>query len=151
MKIFGYLLLLLVIFTSCSSYSEDEKAAFDAKIQLHLDTLNTPMQHMEHGLYYRILDEGSGDRKIRFNDRITFSYRGSFLNGKVFQTIHPEDPITFQVRELIAGWQDGLMLIGEGGEIELIIPPHLAYGKKKTELIPANSIVKYQLKVHEVK
>ncbi len=151
MKIFGYFLLLLLIFTSCSSYSEHEKEAFDTKIQLHLDTLNISMQRMEHGLYYRILDEGNGGRKIRFNDRVTFSYRGSFLNGNVFQTIHPQDPITFHVRELIAGWQDGLMLLKEGGEIELIIPPHLAYGKKKTELIPANSIVKYQLKVHDVK
>lgn len=151
MKLVGCLLFLSLIAAGCSSFSEEEKAQFDATIEAHLDSSNTTMNRMEHGLYYRIIDEGNGNHTIRYNDQVSFSYRGSFLDGTVFQTIPPEDPVTFSVRELIAGWQDGLMLIREGGKIELIIPPHLAYGKKKTELIPANSIVKYELEVHDVR
>ena len=33
---------------------------------------------------------------------------------------------------VILGWTEGLQLIGEGDEIELVIPPNLGYGNEGT-------------------
>jgi peptidylprolyl isomerase len=38
------------------------------------------------------------------------------------------ETITFPLRGLIAGWQEGIPGMAVGGRRELIIPPHLAYG-----------------------
>jgi FKBP-type peptidyl-prolyl cis-trans isomerase len=64
--------------------------------------------------------------------------------------IKQQDALTFQVRELIIGWQEGLSYLRNHGKIHLIIPPHLGYGSKKTGLIEPNSILVYELEVLEV-
>lgn len=144
-----YVLFIGLIITSCSTYSDSDMDSFDITIQNHIDSTGLDMTRAENGLYYNILDQGA-DEKIKITDRITFFYTGQFLNGEVFQTIPENEALTFQVRELIVGWQDALTLVGQGGEIDVIIPPHLGYGSKNTELVPPNSILKYRLKVIEV-
>jgi FKBP-type peptidyl-prolyl cis-trans isomerase FkpA len=145
-----YFLLTLGFFVaSCSTYSESNMESFDRKIENYIDSTGTEMTRVENGLYYNIIEQGA-EENIKITDRVTFHYTGAFLDGEVFQTIPKEEALTFYVRELIVGWQDALTLIGNGGEIEVIIPPHLGYGKKKTELIPPNSILKYRLKVIDV-
>lgn len=148
MKYF-YILILGILFSNCSTYSDTDKKSFDAKIKDYIDSTGTEMTRVENGLYYSVVEKGS-EEKIKLTDRITFYYTGSFLDGEVFQTIPKEEALTFYVRELIIGWQDALTLIGKGGEIEVIIPPHLGYGSKNTELIPPNSILNYHLKVINV-
>lgn len=144
-----FVIILGLLVSNCSTYSDSDKESFDDKIQKHIDSNGLEMTRAENGLYYNILDRGA-DENIKITDRVTFYYTGEFLNGEVFQTIPQKDALTFQVRELIVGWQDALTLVGNGGEIEVIIPPHLGYGSKNTELVPPNSILKYRLKVINV-
>lgn len=144
-----YLLILGLIAASCSTYSDSDRASFDRKIENYIDSTGIEMTRVENGLYFNIIDQGQ-EENIKLTDRITFHYKGEFLDGEVFQTIPKEEALTFYVRELIVGWQDALTLIGNGGEIEVIIPPHLGYGTENTELIPPNSILKYHLKVIDV-
>lgn len=144
-----YLFILGLFIASCSTYSDSDLEAFDEKIENYLDSKGAEMTRVENGLYYNIIDQGESE-KIKITDRVTFYYTGEFLDGEVFQTISKNEALTFHVRELIVGWQDALTLIGEGGEIDVIIPPHLGYGSKNTELVPPNTILKYRLKVLEV-
>jgi FKBP-type peptidyl-prolyl cis-trans isomerase len=144
-----YLFILGFYITSCSTYSDSDLESFDDKIESHLDSEGADMTRVENGLYYNILDQGKGEN-IKITDRVTFYYTGEFLDGEVFQTIPESEALTFHVRELIVGWQDALTLIGEGGEVDVIIPPHLGYGSKNTELVPPNTILKYRLKVIDV-
>lgn len=146
--IFSLAILLIV---ACSSYSEADLEAFDATIKAYLTEQNLQFDRLENGLYYHIIEEGSHSEDfIQWNNRVTFTYEGSFLSGEVFQATTEHSPLTFLVRELIVGWQDGLSLIKSDGEIDLIIPPQLAYGDKNTDLIPPNTILRYRLKVLEV-
>jgi FKBP-type peptidyl-prolyl cis-trans isomerase FkpA len=139
-------LILIPILLSCSTYSDRDFAAFDQHIQTHLEATSTTMDRMENGMYFHIISEGEGEL-IRLTDRVTFSYTGSFLDGEVFQVIREHEALNYEVRELIIGWQEALVLIAAGGEIEIILPPHLGYGNKDTGMIPANSILHYRLKV----
>lgn len=140
----------VLLLSSCSTYSDNDLQTFDEEIQTYISDEGLQMEKFETGMYYKVKEEGFGDEYIKLTDRVTFHYTGSFLNGEEFQKIPKNDPVTFHVRELIVGWQDALSLLKEGGEITIILPPHLGYGSKKTGLIPANSILKYELKVLEV-
>ena len=141
---------VLFAFASCSTYSEKEIQDFDTAIQEYIDSTGVAMEKTENGLYYKILKEGEGNQKIGYNDQVTFYYKAAYLKGKTFQIIRKDDPLTFKVNQMIIGWQDALMMLKEGGEIEIIIPPQLAYADKKTELIPANTILRYNLTVLKV-
>lgn len=142
--------VIFLLLSSCSTYSDSDLEAFDDEIQTYVSEEGLKMDSFENGMYYNVHNEGSGEEYIKLTDRVTFHYTGSFLNGEEFQKIRENDAVTFHVRELIVGWQDALSLLKEGGEITIILPPHLGYGSKKTGLIPANSILKYKLKVLEV-
>ncbi|HLV43158.1 MAG TPA: FKBP-type peptidyl-prolyl cis-trans isomerase [Brumimicrobium sp.] len=150
MKWIGFFLLVFFI-TSCGTYSEKDLASFDQKIQAYLDSIGVEMEKTEEGLYYSIIDEGKGDETIRYNDQIVFAYKGSFLSGNTFQVIGKEDPLEFKVNQLIVGWQDALMMLKEGGKINIIIPPQLGYATQSSDAIPPNTILKYELEVLEVK
>lgn len=140
----------LLLFAGCSTYSDEELNNFDNEIQEYIKENNLEMDYLESGMYYKIIDEGDGDEFIKLTDRVDFYYTGSFLNGDVFQKIGVKNPLSFQVRELIIGWQDALTLIKDNGRIKIIIPPHLGYGTKKTELVPPNSILVYDIYVKNV-
>ena len=142
--------LITFLLFSCSTYSDKEKAEFEEDILTYLEEKQLEMHKLENGMFYRVINQGEGDDFIKLNDRLTFHYTGSFLTGEVFQEISAKNPLTFRVRELIIGWQDALTMLKNGGEIKIILPPYLAYGDNKTELIPANSVLFYHLKVLSV-
>lgn len=150
MKWIGFILFALTV-SSCSTYSEQDLKAFDNEIQAYLDSTNTEMESTEDGLYYSIIEEGEGEEYISYKDQVTFAYKGSFLNGNSFQVISKNDPLSFKVKQLIIGWQDALMMLKKGGKIDIIIPPQLAYANKSTDVIPANTILRYELEVIDVK
>lgn len=150
MKWIGLFVLLLSI-TSCTTYSERDLEGFDKEIQAYLDSTGLKMEKTETGLYYSILNEGEGEKLIGYKDQVSFSYKGSFLNGNTFQVIGKEEPLVYKVNQLIIGWQDALMMLKEGGRIHIIIPPQLGYATQKTDVIPANTVLMYELEVLEVK
>jgi len=53
--------------------------------------------------------------------------------------------VTFQLGQLISGWQLGLPLIKPGGKIKLYLPPTLGYGSRTVGSIPANSILIFEI------
>ncbi|QDV83309.1 FKBP-type peptidyl-prolyl cis-trans isomerase [Planctomycetes bacterium TBK1r] len=83
----------------------------------------------DSGLRYRVL-RNSGGKKPTADDTVTVNYRGWLSSGKVFDSSYERgEPTTFPLRNVIAGWTEGLQLVGEGGMIELWIPSRLGYGK----------------------
>ncbi|MCJ7838946.1 MAG: FKBP-type peptidyl-prolyl cis-trans isomerase, partial [Burkholderiales bacterium] len=58
----------------------------------------------------------------------TVNYRGTLTNGDEFDSSFKRGkPATFPLNGVIKGWTEGLQLIKEGGKIQLVIPPELAY------------------------
>ncbi|MDD5950429.1 MAG: FKBP-type peptidyl-prolyl cis-trans isomerase [Bacteroidales bacterium] len=88
------------------------------------------VQQTASGLQYKIIEPGN-DVKPVAEDTVTVRYRGTLLDGTVFdETPADSDPIEFTLNRVIPGWQEGLQLIGEGGKAQLFIPAELAYGER---------------------
>jgi FKBP-type peptidyl-prolyl cis-trans isomerase len=140
-----------VLLYSCTTYSDEDINSFDQEIQNYIEENDLKMERLESGIYINIKSETKDAVRIRYTDQVTFYYEGSFLSGEVFQVIPENEALTYKVKELIAGWQEGLMQLKGPGTIDLIIPPHLGYGTKKTGKIPPSSTLYYTLTVASVK
>ncbi len=85
------------------------------------------------GLQYKIIKKGTGKAPTA-TDQVTVHYRGTLSNGQEFDSSHDRGkPATFQLSGVIKGWTEGLQLIKEGGKIQLVIPPGLAYDRGPLE------------------
>ena len=82
------------------------------------------------GLQYKILQPGSG-KTPKPTDEVTVNYRGTLTNGNEFDSSYERgEPSTFRLDNVIKGWTEGLQLLREGGKIQLVVPPELAYNKR---------------------
>ena len=116
------------------------------QIQQYLETKNISAQKDERGFYYTIDKKGSGKHPDACSN-VTVGYVGKLTNNTVFDQT---DKISFDLKNLIAGWQEGIPLIGEGGEITLYLPPSLGYGSRDSGPIPPNSITIFTITLHKV-
>lgn len=143
-----FALLTLVIFSSCSTYSDKEINEFDTEIQAYINEKGIECERSESGVYYKIIEKGDG-KKVQFKDIISFKYRGELLNGLVFD--ESKEPVDFKLSQLIACWKEVLLELNEGGKAFLVSPPQAGYGNHELEDIPKNSILSFELEVVEVK
>ena len=107
----------------------------------------------ESGLKYRIRRKSDG-RKPTAQDAVMVHYRGQLDNGKIFDSSYGKtgQAIQFRLSGVIPGWTEGLQLIGEGGMIELEIPPDLGYGKEgHGSSIPPDSTLHFIVELLSVK
>jgi FKBP-type peptidyl-prolyl cis-trans isomerase FklB len=80
------------------------------------------------GLQYRIVEEGSGEKPVS-SDTVKVHYRGTLIDGTEFDSSYARgEPVTFQIANIINGWQQALILMSEGAKWQVFIPPTLAYG-----------------------
>ncbi len=107
----------------------------------------TPTAHPS-GLYYEIITEGSG-QTANANSAISIIYRGTFLDGRVFDERTTASP-AWALSDLIEGWKIGIPLIKEGGRIKLIVPSSLAYGCEPYLSIPGNSVLYFDISLLDV-
>jgi FKBP-type peptidyl-prolyl cis-trans isomerase len=83
------------------------------------------------GIQYRVIKSGKGAQPGH-RDCATVNYKGTFIDGKIFDQSKPKEPVTFPVGGVIAGWTEALQMMHVGDEWELVIPAGLAYGKAGT-------------------
>jgi FKBP-type peptidyl-prolyl cis-trans isomerase FkpA len=77
-----------------------------------------------------VLRKGTGAAP-KATDSVNVNYHGWLDSGKVFDSSYErKEPISFPLNRVIKGWTEGMQLVGEGGMIELEIPPGLAYGDR---------------------
>ena len=104
----------------------------------------------ESGLQYKIIEPGN-DVKPSPEDTVWVRYKGTHLDGTVFdQSAEDGDAVRFTLKGVIAGWTEGLQLIGEGGHIELYVPADLAYGERNRTGIEPNSTLIFDVVLEKV-
>ena len=81
------------------------------------------------GLQYEIVKAGSG-RQPKASDTVRCHYEGTLIDGTVFDSSYRRGvPAEFGLRQVIAGWTEGVQLMKEGAIFKFYIPYNLAYGE----------------------
>jgi len=114
------------------------------------DKGDLPMQELSNGLKIRDHKPGEGPQAKK-GARVSMRYVGKLTdgNGKVFDSNTKGKPFTFRLGagEVIKGWDEGVVGMKVGGERLLIVPPSLGYGNRKMADIPANSTLRFEVKL----
>lgn len=152
-------LMVLTLFISCKN-KEEEKiepakeetvdivAKNDKEITDYIAKNHLKAQKTESGLYYVINEPGTGTQPTATSN-VTVAYRGSFINGTVFDQSGPEG-ISFGLDQVIKGWTEGIPLLKTGGSGILLIPAHLGYGNDTAGPIPGGSALIFDVKLISV-
>jgi FKBP-type peptidyl-prolyl cis-trans isomerase FklB len=107
---------------------------------------------LDSGLQYKVIQAGEG-KSPQATNGVTVNYRGRLIDGTEFDSSYDKGkPANFQVKKVIKGWHEALLLMKEGDKWELYIPPELGYGKRGLRnRIPPNSALIYEVELIAVK
>ncbi|WP_108977149.1 FKBP-type peptidyl-prolyl cis-trans isomerase [Leptospira ryugenii] len=101
-----------------------------------------------------IQDIKVGKGKEAFSgSNVTVHYVGKLKNGTKFDSSRDrKQPFEFNLgaREVIRGWDKGIVGMKEGGIRKLVIPPELGYGERAVGSIPPNSTLVFEVELIKV-
>ena len=101
-----------------------------------------------------IRDDPGVGKKIVNHSWVQIEYTGSFVNGEVFDTnVGKDKPLVEQIgmREIIPGFELGIIGSNKGTKRKIKIPSELAYGKKGAgDIIPPNTDLIFEFKIIDV-
>ncbi|WP_147675981.1 FKBP-type peptidyl-prolyl cis-trans isomerase [Algibacter pacificus] len=139
--------LTLLVITSCSKTEEfiDYSEENDAEIQTYLSDNNLDAEKSNSGLYYIIDEQGTGEAPILY-DRVLVDYKGYLTDGTVFDE-STDDYFDTYLEGLMYGWLEGIPYFNEGGSGKLIVPAHLGYGSSTNGIIPAGSVLIFDIEL----
>lgn len=104
------------------------------------------------GLQYQVLKEGNG-KKPSATDQVVCHYEGTLIDSTVFDSSYKRNqPATFGLNQVIAGWTEGVQLMQEGAKYRFFIPYNLAYGERGAGAqIPPFAALVFDVELIEVK
>lgn len=120
-----------------------ENEAFMAEMAQQPD-----VHQLAGGMLYQVVRSGTGTRCPNVRSIVTVNYKGSLINGRVFDDSSRQAcPPAFRVRELIAGWQIALCRMHEGDCWKIYVPANLGYGPRTSGPIPGNSTLIFDIEL----
>lgn len=90
------------------------------------------------------------DREVKIGDTVTVHYIGMVKGGSEFDNSYKKGkPLSFKVgaREVIEGWEQGLIGMKEHGKRILVVPPDMGYGNTVVDPIPANATLLFSVEL----
>jgi len=132
-----------------------DKSMYMVKFFLLISFLIT-LSFFTHSKELEILNDEPGEGvSIVNHSKIKVHYKGFLENGTVFDSSYKrKKPFQFQIgtKQVIEGWEIGLIGMKLGGKRTFIVPPELAYGKKGAgSIIPPNSKLIFEIEIIDVK
>ena len=122
--------------------TKEEGEKFLAENALREGVITTPS-----GLQYEVLKMGKGKKPIA-TDNVKVHYHGTLTNGTVFDSsVERNEPITFALTQVIAGWTEALQLMPVGSKFKLYIPQQLGYGGQQAGSIPPYSTLIFEVEL----
>jgi FKBP-type peptidyl-prolyl cis-trans isomerase FklB len=99
------------------------------------------------GLQYEVIKMGKGKKPVA-TDNVKVHYHGTLTNGTVFDSsVDRNEPITFGLTQVIAGWTEGLQLMPVGSKFKFYIPQDLGYGAQNAGTIPPYSTLIFEVEL----
>lgn len=143
---------------------EEEQAEFarvqmekeEALLQAYFEQKGIKPEKTASGLYYLIDRPGSGPQ-IQAGQQVTVNYTGTNMDGTPFDSnVDPQfshvEPFRFTAgRDMIEGWNEGILLLKKGAKARFFIPSPLGYGPNSpSPAIEANAPLIFELEVLDV-
>ena len=92
-----------------------------------------------------------GSISPNLSDIITADFHGTLIDGSVFwSSIENGEPLKIQLSQLIPGCQKLISRMQEGDFWRVFIHPDLAYGEEGRPTIPPNSMLIFDIKLHDI-
>jgi len=133
---------------------EKREAEEKAKQKELLDKVAAGYDETESGLRYKIIQKGNG-KQPKKGDMVSVHYKGMLLDGTVFDSSYKrKQPIEFAVGvgQVIAGWDEGILLLQIGDKARFVIPSNLAYGNRGAGgVIPPDATLIFDVELMKVK
>lgn len=142
-------------------YNVNSQLAYDTiQIRNYIKKNNlTGFKRTPSGLYYQVLNAGTGTDQIYSTSTVTITLSKSILTSGVSTLVETTTPAAQSVSAFSAtGLQEGLPIISSGGKIRLLIPSGLGYSTAAASTtagtanynIPTSSILDYTATVTAV-
>ena len=108
------------------------------------------VQTTASGLQYKVITMGDGAKPVA-TDTVKVHYRGTLLDGTEFDSSYARnEPISFGLNRVIAGWTEGVQLMPVGSKFMFYIAPDLAYGAGGGGPIPPNSTLTFEVELLDI-
>lgn len=105
-------------------------------------------QSTPSGLHYVITKEGFGNQPTA-NSTVVVEYEGYLTTGLVFDGTDVGKQDTFQLSNVIAGWQEGVPLLRKTGKGTFLIPSALGYGPQGAGNIAGNTVLIFDVQLND--
>jgi FKBP-type peptidyl-prolyl cis-trans isomerase len=103
------------------------------RINTYMDTIlvaDTIQDPVSDAIMYVIIDEATDGAPVVNDSLAQIAYKGYLMDGRVFDQRTAADPLEITVgKDVIAGWDLGILLLHEGEKARFVIPYQLAYGE----------------------
>ena len=133
-------------FAGCKKVSQAEKE--DLTIQNYIKDHGLTAVKTASGLYV-VIDEVGVGAACNVNSDVQVRYKGYFDNGDVFDQ-STANGITFNLQNVIKGWQEGIPYFKEEGHGKLLIPSSLGYGAQGSGSVPGNTVMIFDVVLLDV-
>ncbi len=130
----------------------ERKSAENKAIADYVEKNSITQNPTESGLYYIPMTEGNGPN-VKNGDAVKVHYIGSLLDGSVYYSSYDRGmPITFVAGsgEMLAGWEEAILMMKQGGKARWIVPSSLAYGSYEREGVKPYSPLIFDVEIIEI-
>ncbi len=99
------------------------------------------------GLVFRSLKDGTGPSPTA-TDKVRVHYRGTFTDGREFDSSLGGKPAEFPLNRVIRCWTEGVQKMKVGGKARLTCPAAIAYGERGAGgTIPPNTVLQFEVEL----
>ena len=131
--------------------ARNKKSEYIERNRAFMDEMRAKEGVMElrGGVLCEFLHHGEGRGEVLPRSIVTCHYKGSLINGKVFDDSYQREcPEAFRVNELISGFQIVLLNMHIGDKIRAYIPSEMGYGSKGAGRdIPGHSTLIFEIEL----
>lgn len=122
----------------------------NSTLTFEIELLRIDPKDKKQAIEVKKLADGNGDA-IKYGDKVSLHYTGTFLNGKVFDSSRErKEPLEFVLQEqgMIAGFRDAVLGMKKGERKKVTIPFELAYGPNgRPPVIPAMATLVFDIEI----
>lgn len=149
-----FLFLTLWLFSACENTAL--KDAEKEYLYNYLDENGIDVSPTESGLYFipqpRSINQTEGPA-VETGDEVVFHYTAYILEGMfLFETTLTAQPETLRIGQsaIIAGLEEGLLLMTEGQTATLLIPSELGFGSAQKGMVPPYSTLLFNVDLLDI-